>query len=332
MRPRLLPILFLLVFAVPVSRAAEAASRDELTMANGEIAYGHYVGRDGEHVVFDSDNFGRVRVRADQVKLKLSGTAEVLSFSPAAIQTESNAKKEARDEEEYVRKSWMRRLLPGWGGSIRLSEEFRSDGNLKNNFMTEIHLRRETNNNTLRLNGSYEHTVENDRTTVQLTKGDAYWRHHFTPRYFSVYVPTAEYNQCYEKDGVFLDYLLTRQEIGAGLVLLGTKRYQIRAGVAENFFKVWVWSKGTGGTGHAWVESAFMETDIKLPFAMRFIQRGTWYFSFNEEGSGWENDLELTKRLTETFNISLRQEVRKDVPGVQSSNYNLWRIVFGIDF
>jgi hypothetical protein len=57
-----------------------------------------------------------------------------------------------------------------------------------------------------------------------------------------------------------------------------------------------------------------------------------WYYSINTGKDGWENKLELDKKLSETFTVGIRHEVRYNNPGVRVQDYTLLKLLVGIDF
>ena len=80
------------------------------------------------------------------------------------------------------------------------------------------------------------------------------------------------------------------------------------------------------------VESLFGEADWKLPWRMTLTERGVWYYSIVTGRDGWENKVELDKKLTETFTVGVRHETRHNNPDVRVQDYTLLKLLMGIDF
>ena len=77
--------------------------------------------------------------------------------------------------------------------------------------------------------------------------------------------------------------------------------------------------------------SGFEEAEITLPWRMAITQRGVWYPVANQ-ADGWENRLELNKKLTETLSTSLRHEIRRNNPDGSAQDYTRLKLLFGLDF
>lgn len=332
---RRLLALLLLCYVRLFAETREGLSKDELHLANGEIAKGHFVAKDGDFVIFDSEGFGRLRVRADSATVVTAADktsqAQAPTAKPAPTGTEKPA--EGTGAKNTAKKpTWIAANFPNWHGSIDLALELRRENNLKTNFYTKGHITRDRPKDFLQLEGSWEYGMENKNTTVDVTKGNAYWRHNLTSKYFAIYAPTLEWNRSYVYQSVPLEYLLTRQQIGIGRTLRKRKNYTIRAGIAENYFRGWLWPSAKNMKGHAFVESAFFESDVTLPMGLHVVERGNYYYDRTSDERGWEHDLELNKRLDSNLRVGLRNEARQNVPGVPTSNYNLWRIFLGLEF
>ncbi len=126
-------------------------------------------------------------------------------------------------------------------------------------------------------------------------------------------------------------YFLLQQQFGAGYTVTASPRSNLRVGLAENVFDVW---ETTAPESHfsKTAESVFLEADWKLPWRMTLTERGAYYYSLNSHIDGWENKLELDKKLTETFAVGIRHETRQNDPGVRVQDYTLTKFYMGIDF
>jgi hypothetical protein len=47
---------------------------------------------------------------------------------------------------------------------------------------------------------------------------------------------------------------------------------------------------------------------------------------------GWEDRIELNKKLTETLSVALRHEIRRHNPDGSSQDYTRLKFLFGFDF
>jgi hypothetical protein len=79
------------------------------------------------------------------------------------------------------------------------------------------------------------------------------------------------------------------------------------------------------------VISTFQETDLTLPWRITITQRGVWY-PVRDQKDGWENRVELNKKLTETLSTSVRHEIRRNNPDGTAQDYTRLRLMFGLDF
>ena len=51
-----------------------------------------------------------------------------------------------------------------------------------------------------------------------------------------------------------------------------------------------------------------------------------------DQNDGWENRVELNKKLTETLSTSVRHEIRRDNPDGSAQDYTRLKLLFGLDF
>ncbi len=61
-------------------------------------------------------------------------------------------------------------------------------------------------------------------------------------------------------------------------------------------------------------------------------ERGVYYYSFTNRNDGWENRVELTKKLTETLSTATRHETSRGSPDGKAQNYTRLKLLFGLDF
>ena len=69
-----------------------------------------------------------------------------------------------------------------------------------------------------------------------------------------------------------------------------------------------------------------------LPLALSLAQRGVYYYALASGKDGWENRIELSKKFTETFSTSIRQETREYNPDGKTQDYSRLKLLFGLDF
>jgi hypothetical protein len=159
-----------------------------------------------------------------------------------------------------------------------------------------------------------------------MLKGDALWRHDLTRNSFVQYRPTLEWNRANFRTGVPADYVLFQQEIGYGINLLTQPARKLRVGVSENLFDIWNTSPPDSHNSRT-SESAFVEAEVRLPWALLLTERGV-YYSFN----GWENRIELTKKFTATLSTAIRHEARQGSPDGTAQDYTRLKLLLGLDF
>ena len=178
----------------------------------------------------------------------------------------------------------------------------------------------------------YDFAQSAEVTTKDVARLSGSWRRDFPRRFFGVYRPTLEWNRASKRpNGVPTDYFLVQQEIGAGLSVLAAKDRKLRVGVSENFFDVWVTAPQSDRTSET-SASTFAEVEWSLPWRIQLIERGVWYPPVKSKLNGWENRIELNKKLTETLSVAVRHETRQNNPDERVRDYSLLRILVGLDF
>lgn len=332
--------------------SAEGNPRDVLVYKDGDRVQGRLVEQAGNTVVFQSDRFGELRVPADQaVVIKgdqtVAAAPATTDGSPVAPVTEETAhgetEKKAADRAEAVRVAGWERFSPAlltaklrnyfgpWHGRLAFSTEVISDTVDRTTLSVEAKLGRKWKSDEVQLNGRFDYSETSERTTTDMVKADALWRHNFSKNSFAQYRPTVEWNRANFKSGVPADYVLLQQEIGAGLNLITKPTRKLRVGISENLFNVWTISPPTSQNSKT-AESLFIETELKLPWGLLMTDRGVYYYSFSTRGDGWENRVELTKKFSETLSTAIRHEVRQGSPDGTAQDYTRLRLLLGLDF
>jgi hypothetical protein len=200
----------------------------------------------------------------------------------------------------------------------------------RNSIAFETSLRRKWERDEVTLNARYDYAETDNIPTTDMWKAAGSWRRDFNKRQFAQYRPTVEWNRASRLKGAPNDYVLLQQEIGIGFAVLTTPTRKVRTGVSENLFDIWNSVATARHTSRA-VESTFEEIELTLPWRMGLSQRGVWY-PVRSQDDGWENRIELNKKLTETLSTSLRHEVRRNNPDGSAQDYTRMKLLFGLDF
>jgi len=336
-------LIILFVLGLVVGRAVEPAApaRDVLVYQDGDRVQGRLVDRMDGVIVFQSERFGELRVPADQAEV-VPAQAPVdtpVAATPAAEPAPAAPNGESVAEEARASAGLARltaRLRAGfkpWTGRIAFSTEVVSDTADRSTLSLEGRLSRKWASDEVQLNARYDFSQTNDLTTTDLLKADALWRHSFRRRKnsFVQYRPTLEWNRANFRSGVPADYVLLQQEIGYGISLLTKPERKLRVGVSENLFDVWTTTPPTSHNSRT-VESAFIETELRLPWGLLLTDRGVYYYSFASQNDGWENRIDLTKKFSATLSTAIRHETRQGSPDGTAQDYTRLRLLLGLDF
>lgn len=355
---------FACLFFVGVTVAAVASSveevmnpRETLVFKDGDRVQGRVVQRTADMIVFKSDRFGELRVRAaDAVVIPAEKPvtspgpkpAEVKAAVAAAPTPKARADaanvgaKQAAVAAEAERVTVWDRFTPSvltarvrktfgpWKGRIAFSTEDVTDAAERNNHSLESRVTRKWERDEVQFNGRYDYAQTNALATTDIVKAAASWRHEFTKSVFVQYRPSVEWNRASRRQGVPNDYVLLQQEVGIGYNVVNTPTRKVRTGVSENFFNIWNSAPRPDHSARI-VQSVFEEFEIKLPWQMGLTQRGVWY-PVKEQVDGWEHRIELNKKLTETLSTSVRHEIRRDNPDGSAQDYTRLKLLFGLDF
>ncbi len=330
-------------------RAAEPGTetRDVLVYKDGDRVQGRLVEQTATIIVFQSDRFGELKVLVENAKVikagQPAGLGSVAGAKPSPAALTAREKERAAERAELERLSLLEHLSPAamaillrdffgpWHGKFAFSVEEVSTTAKQVNTGVEATLQRKWKSDEVQLKGRYDFSEANNLTTTDLIKADGLWRHDFPDNYFALYHSNLEWNRASFNNGVPNDYLQLQQEVGTGVSILPTLHRKVRVGVSENLFDIWNTTPG-GTHSSRTVESAFLETELKLPWRMSLAQRGVYYYALANGKDGWENRIELSKKFTETFSTSLRQETRQYNPDGKTQDYSRLKLLFGLDF
>jgi hypothetical protein len=337
--------------------------RDVLVYKDGDRVLGKLVEQTAATIVFFSERFGTLRVPAtDAVVIKSSKSpappatpppAEDVaktespkppaSAAPAAAGGKVETAAERADVEKASRWEWfspavltakLANFFGPWHGKVAFSSEMVSDTSDRDNVSLEGTLQRKWTADEVQLKGRYDYSKTNELTTTDVMKGDGLWRHTFPKNRFAVYHPTFEWNRANISTSPLVpggDYFLLQQEIGVGLSVWSTPLRKVRIGVSENLFDLWTQDPVPSHNSRA-VQSAFVESEFKLPWRMSLTQRAVYYYSIASADTGWESTVELSKKFTETFSTSIRHEIRRNNPDGRAPDYSRLKLLFGVDF
>lgn len=325
--------------------AATATLADVLIYKDGDRVRGRFMERVGDTLVFQSEKFGLLKVPAAMARVEQGAlpAASKAVTSKQATQVISPPSEHAETMESAEPVGWarfspyaltqaMREFFGPWHGRFAVSSEIVSDRTERNNTMVEARLNRKWTRDEVEGTIRYDYTKTEDVTTKDVLKFNGSWRRDFKRKLFSVYRPSVEYNRAFKNSaGIYTDYVLVQQEIGAGVNVFTTPQRKLRVGLSENLFDVWVTKPVSQHTAQT-SESVFAEVEWTLPWKLRLTERGVWYYSFANNTDGWENRIELNKKLTETLSVAIRHETRHNNPDVRTQDYTLLRLLIGLDF
>lgn len=334
-------------FSFAMAAEAETPARDALVYKDGDRVQGKFLTREGDTIVFRSERFGELRVPASDAVVVKADKPLDLAKPPAAVAagepTPKTAEKAAADRADVEKlKIWewfspfvltakVRNYFGPWHGRFAFSTELVSDTADRSNLAMEGHMQRKWKADEVQLTGRYDYAETNNLVTTDLVKATGSYRHDFSKGRFALYRPTLEWNQASTLRGAPNDYLLLQQEVGGGFNVLATPSHTVRAGVSENFFDVWNSAPPAEHNSRA-VASVFEEAELILPWRMSISQRGVWYVPIGDERDGWENRVELNKKLTETLSVAVRHEIRRHSPDGAAQDYQRLKLLLGLDF
>lgn len=335
------------LWAESVMAPIESLTQDELIFRDGDRLRGHLLSQDEEHWVFISDRFGELTVLKREASVIQPTLTESLG-PPVELDTESGAEMTAADEaekqeqDEHGWQAWdylnptlltnyLREVFGPWKGRFSFSAELVTDTTDRSTITLAAKLKRKWERDNVEMNLRYDYTETEQITTRDLARMSASWRHDFEGRLFGIYTPGLEWNRNYNVGTAAADYLLLQQEVGAGINILNREGRQLRVGLSENLFDVWVSEPENLHQG-SHTESVFVETEWKLPWRITMSERGVYYYSLETHEDGWENKFQIDKKLTETLSVGILHELRYNTPDVRVSDYKLLKLLIGLDF
>lgn len=328
--------------------SATPTTRDTLVYKDGDRVQGKVVESTAEYIVFTSDRFGLIRVAAKDAvviradKPEVPAPAAKAPPTVAAVTPPAPPAPTAAERAEEEKASIWDRFSPSvltarvrnyfgpWHGRLAASTEIVTDVTERNNLSYEAHLQRKWKADEVQINGRYDYSETNDVTSADVLKAWGQYRHEFNQRLSMHYRPTAEWNRASKLRGVPNDYVLLQQEVGAGYQLLNKPTRKVRVGLSQNIFDTWNTAPVAEHLARG-VVSTFEEAEFAFPWRITLSQRGVWYPS-RDNSDGWENRVDLNKKLTETLSTSLRHEIRRNNPDGTAQDFTRLKLLFGLDF
>lgn len=321
---------------------------DVLVYRDGDRVQGRLLRREDDYLVFKSVKFGELRVSASDAVIETAGTSVVVPAAAVASAHEETSEGKlppkgataggssvaqqpplASSSPDELGK-WFHNFFGAWHGRFAFSTQVVSDSTDRSDLMMEAKIKRKWAKDEVSGTARYDYNKTDGALTKDIVKGNGLWRRTLPKRLFTVYRPSYEWNRAYQINGVDSDYVLLQQEVGLGVTAVDRTDWNIRVGVAENFFDTWDTSQNTHTSAR--VESLFAEADLKLPWRIVVTERAVYYYTIATGNTGWENQFEITKKLTDTLSLGLRHEVRYNDPDLQSQDYSLLRFLVGFDF
>lgn len=330
-------LLLLQCAAWPLALRAAPAATDELVYKDGDRVHGRIVSDDGKTIVFRSNRFGEIRVTHEQATavvgdLPAPATPDAQPLAAGNPTADDKAKAELEEERRIIGRlsATLRRYFGPWHGRLAFSSSVVNSTDATQSEVIEGKMERKWVGDELRFDARYEFSSTNEVTGTDITKGGAYWRHDLSRRWFTLLHPSLEWNRNYTYKGQEADYLLLQYELGGGITVWDRTGKKLRVGLAHNFYDVW----NTSGNSHRSknIESAFIEAEFALPWNVKLVERGIRYFSLTGGDSGWESQLEISKKFSENLVLALRHEVRYNQPDIRVDDYSSWRLLLGLDF
>lgn len=305
---------------------------DELHYKDGNRVIGHFLRKDGDTLVFQSERFGLLTVSVAEASVVLAHPPKTTGVAGTAepVEADSEAGWSFSDLSPLALARALKNYFGPWHGRLAVSTELVSDTTDRTAISVDANIHRKWAKDEVQITGHYDYGATNKVVTVDNLKGSGLWRHDFSKWKFAQYRPTLEWDRASLLNGLPNNYVLLQQEIGVGFNLLVKPTKKIRAGVSENLFDVWNSAPTPNHSSRA-VASLFEEVDYALPWRMTLSQRAAYYPVPGRE-DGWEDRIELNKKLTETFSVSVRHEIRVNNPDGSAQDYSRLKLLFGLDF
>lgn len=286
---------------------------------NGDRLAGEIVSETEAEVVFDATNFGRVRVKREAVARIEAINGDTASTVPTSA---CEAGKAPLRQAAVAHSDWRGRV------AITI-DRTRSAGH-QDSLALDLRLQREWKRDEVKIESTYDLRRDDRRRNADTLKTSTQWVRKVSDRYFGTYRAISEWNRSTVYNGRDTSYFLLQQEFGAGVSFAVANGRRVRLGLSENTFNLWVRPNDLSTTGNN--ESVFAEVEWALPWDARLVHRGVVFYSRKHGTIGVENSVELSRRISRTLSLSLKHELREDMPDVRLQDYNNLRLLLGYDF
>ena len=153
-----------------------------LTYRDGNRANGRLVEHKDGNIVFESDRFGRIVISDTDAQVISNPENHVIAEAPVAAPVKAGSGEIGLTPPPVpaARPScWQRNVNP-WKGTLSFALEAKQENVDRINILTEARIRRSWADDEVRFGARYKYTHEDKRTTTDLAKSDAYWRHDFS--------------------------------------------------------------------------------------------------------------------------------------------------------
>jgi hypothetical protein len=309
----------LLTTALTLSCTRDCLHADTLRFADGRELDGAWQREEAGVVVFVSNRHGELRLPAEMVTVRRdlapiagpAGTPSLPNASGSATVPKSDS-------------------APAWRGRLAFSTETSSAPDSRTALSAELRLEHKTDRQELRLEPRYELRREDDITRDDKLRINGYARRTLGDRWFALYRPAFELNRASFVQGVAADYWYLAHELGGGREFGPDDDRVVRLGATANLYQIAFYNLDADLAIHG--GALFGEAEWLLPFSIRLrnLLQFVHYPRFDQ--SGVTNELELTKKLTDSLSLSLRHEYRHVTPDPRIESYRRLRLLIGYDF
>ncbi|MCU0792549.1 MAG: DUF481 domain-containing protein [Opitutaceae bacterium] len=291
---------------------------DTLRFADGREIEGAWRREEAGVVVFVSVRHGELRVPAEMVTVRRD-------LAPVAGPAHSSAAS-AREGTDPAPAPHA----PAWRGRLAFATETASAPDSRAAFSAELRLEHETERHEIRLEPRYELRREEDETRDDKLRVNGYARRTLGERWFLLYRPAFELNRASFVRGVAADYWYLAHELGGGREFGPEEDRVVRLGATANLCQIAFYDLDAELDIHG--GALFCEAEWLLPASIRLrdLLQFVHYPRFDQ--SGVTNELELTKKLTDSLSLSLRHKYRRVVPDPRIESYRRLRLLLGYAF
>ena len=299
-----------------------------LVYHDGTRLPGHLLRHEGDDLVFHSPRFGELRVSSREAFLAPSTIPEPspgTSAAPPALPAPAPAPVAVASAPAPAPDAWRGRL------SSSLENIVESDR--RTNLLVSLRLNRKWRHHEVILNTSYELRKERERTATDLLRSDLLLRHDWENRWYLQYRLQADYNRSFRVANFDLPYLFTRQDAVIGYRLIDGPRGMLRFGTGPVHYFFTLVDAEVSAQEQIFGMGEFVEATLNLPWRIQLFGRFTNLHGSDELSvTSFETELEISRRLTESFSLTLRYEDRQNIPAVNVQNRSLLRLFLGYDF